>query len=247
MKKYYFGTVRKIVSGFGSMFADIHITKHYDDGESRDVRVPLNYGSRSAWYLKLKKRARDKEAAAKIATTLPRISFEMDDIAYANARAISKHHAVLHREKNVVVGKILRQYQPIPWDYEFTVSIATKSMEDGLRIIEQIVPYFRPDHTLTVDELPAVGMPMDVTVNMTGISKSDSFEGSLGDADEVMTWDLKFVVHGHIMPPLTDSALIAEVEAIARTKTDAPKHDVYTANKDADGWQNDVETAIKVK
>lgn len=228
------------------MFADIHITKHYEDGQSRDIRVPLNYGSRSAWYLKLKNRLRDAESAAKIATTLPRISFEMDDIAYANARAVSKHHARIHREENETVGKILRQYQPIPWDFEFTVSVATKSIEDGLRIIEQVVPYFRPDHTLTVDELPAIGMPMDVTVNMVGISKSDSYEGSVGDTDRVLTWDLKFIVHGHIMPPLTDSKLIAEVEAIADTGSTAPQHDVYKANADSESWENDVNKAIKV-
>lgn len=246
-KPYYFGTIRKIVAGFGTLFADINIDIGREDGTFDTIKVPLNYGSRKAWYLKLLEKKRDKEGAARIAQSLPRISFEMKNLAYSNVRKTSTFNRTMHREEqNKTVNKIYRQYAPIPYDFDFTVSIAVKNIEDGLRIMEQIIPMFRPDHTITIEELPALKIKEDVTVNMRGISQSGGEEGLLSDSNDIITWDIEFMVAGHIFPPIKDATLIREIDVLtATTNSNKSTNIKVTRKENKDGtWEEQVQKLV---
>lgn len=244
-KPYYFGSIRNIVAAFGQLFADIHIEKEYEGGEIHDIRVPLHYGPRHAWYEKLKEKLRDDEQAAKISRTLPRISYEMGNLAYANDRKTTTVNRHVHRE-NGIKSRIYHQYAPIPYDFDFKVSIAVKNIEDGLRIMEQIIPLFRPDHTITINELPALNIKEDITVNMKGITNSDEYEGQVSGTHRVITWDLMFTIHGHIFPPIRDAKLITDVTAAVNDYKSKIVEDVRaTATMQPDGsWKEEVNIQV---
>lgn len=232
---YYFGTIKKLVAGFGMLFSDIHITRHYEDRTIKDVRIPLNYGARQAWYAKLKEKLRNSEAAAKFYRTLPRISYELGDFAFANDRQIPKMVKTVYRNESPLVTRIYRQYAPLAWDFTFTVSIAAKNIEDGLRIFEQIAPMFRPDHTITIEDIPNV-MTNDVTINMVGVTKSDEYEGSITATDRVLTWDLQFIAHGYLLPPIRDTQLISEVQALMVVGQDGGEDVTFVSDGTTDTW-----------
>jgi hypothetical protein len=52
---FYWGTIRKVVVAFGSLFSDIHIQR-IDAGGNVDktIKVPLTYGPKEKWIVRQK-------------------------------------------------------------------------------------------------------------------------------------------------------------------------------------------------
>ena len=75
------------------------------------------------------------------------------------------------------------------------------------QIIEQILPYFTPFYTITMNDIPSLDMKRDVQVTLTSVSQSDEYEGSVED-DRIITWTLTFVANSWIYPPISDSNII---------------------------------------
>ena len=213
MAYHYFSTIRHLVGGFGSMFSDINI-KHKDtNGDiAKSFRVPLKYGTRNAWLAKLKEREKDTNVA-RTAITLPQISFQMGQMAYASDRA----NTALTRTKRIqksdtLKDKIFSQLQKVPYDFSFSVNVYAKNMEDGLQIVEQILPRFNPEETLLLNEIPELDLSTEVKIDLVGVSPNDTFEGSISNTKRILTWDFDFVVRGYIYQPIKDSALIKEIQ-----------------------------------
>jgi T4-like virus Myoviridae tail sheath stabiliser len=99
------------------------------------------------------------------------------------------------------------QYNPVPYNFEFTVNLFVKYIDDGLQIIEQILPYFTPFYTITMNDIPSLDMKRDVQVTLTSVSQSDEYEGAVED-DRIITWTLTFVANSWIYPPISDSKII---------------------------------------
>ena len=87
----------------------------------------------------------------------------------------------------------------------------TKNSEDGIQLIEKIVPFFTPDFTVTIKALPEMSINLDVPIELVTISSDDTYEGSLEDP-RMMTWDLDFVVKGYLFGPITKTKYITSLE-----------------------------------
>lgn len=98
-------------------------------------------------------------------------------------------------------------YNPVPYNFEFSLNIFIKYIDDGLQIIEQILPYFTPFYALTMNDIASLDLKRDVQVTLTGVTKDDTYEGAV-DEDRIMTWTLTFTAHAWIYPPITDSKII---------------------------------------
>jgi len=109
-------------------------------------------------------------------------------------------------------NNFLRQLNPSPYDISYDVHIATKNMDDGLQIIEQILPYFQPSYTLNIQDIPELAITKDVPVLFQGIGFRDEYEGGF-DGERVMIWTLSFVVKGYLYPPIGNAAIIKKVIA----------------------------------
>jgi len=208
---FYFNTTRKIAVAFGTLFNNIKIQRFNNDGSVRRVlNVPLSYAGGEKWYTH---RIQDVPAqeGVQVKMTLPRIAFEMTNIQYDSARKLNTLNR-MQGTKTDDVSMFLSQLNPSPYDFQFDVSIATKTADDGLQIIEQILPNFQPSFNLNVKDIPELSIVKDIPVIFSGITKTNTYEGSY-DEQRVFTWDLSFVAKGYMYPAIRDADIIRKVYA----------------------------------
>ena len=59
----------------------------------------------------------------------------------------------------------------------FEVAIISKNQDDGLQILEQILPYFQPHYNLSIKLIPSMKETRDVPVILNSIDYDDTYEG----------------------------------------------------------------------
>lgn len=197
---FYNRTIRKIVVAFGTMFNDIQLVRYNKAGtvEYERTRVPLIYSAKEKFLTRLQS---DPTLTKSIGVALPRISFEMVGINYDNSR---KQQSLL---KNVTVnpsGGFKTQFAPVPYNFDFTLSIFVRNQEDGTQILEQILPFFTPDFTITVDLVPGMDQKYDMPIILNSATPDVQYEGDMLDT-RLIVWTLEFTVKAFIFPPVKTS------------------------------------------
>jgi len=169
---FYNSSTRRMVSVFGSLFNNLSVMKTDSNGKVlQKIKVPLAYGPRQ----KFLTRAKDLNDT-KVALKLPRISFEITDMSYDGAARINKTKKYIKVDPN---DKKLVTTLGAPAVYKvgFELNIMTKSQDDALQIIEQILPLFQPDYTVTITDIPEMDLKSDVPIVLTGVGLNDEYEG----------------------------------------------------------------------
>ncbi len=194
---FYNRTIRKIVVAFGSMFNDIQIVRYNKDVNipGQIFKVPLSYGPKEKYLTRI---TSDPDLTKSIQTIVPRISFEMTGMAYDSSRKKMSTIQNFALDSN---NSLVTQYVPIPYDYEFSLSIYVRNTEDGTQIIEQILPFFTPDFTVSVDFIPKLSQKYDLPIILNSVSNSIDYEGDMSTARLIM-WDLTFTLKGYVWPPV---------------------------------------------
>ena len=195
---FYNRTIRKIVVAFGTLFNDLTLYRYNKAGTTKyeHFKVPLSYGSKERYLTRI---TSDPTLTKSIATLLPRISFELTALNYDSSRKQTS----LTRNFAQGADGFNAQYAPIPYDFSFSMSIFVRNTEDGTQIIEQILPFFTPDFTVTVDLIPDMDQKYDMPILLTSVNCVTDYEGSLQDGTtRLITWDLEFTVKGYIFPPV---------------------------------------------
>lgn len=201
---FYFGTVRKLVVYFGTIFNDINITRTDSSGDvTHLMRVPLQYGPKDKELARIKA---DPEIQRDAAITLPRMSFQMNSMVYDGARKLNTLGRIV-RKDNDDVNKFRRMYNPVPYNFNFTLSVYAKNVEDGTKIVEQIIPFFTPEFTSTVNLIPEMDIAIDIPIILNSIQMEDSYEGSFEERRMVI-WTLDFVVKGMLFAPIVSKPII---------------------------------------
>lgn len=191
---FHHNTLRKYVILFGTIFNNIYVTRQNNVGETiQTIKVPLSYGPKEKFLARLEGNpGLDK----KIAVTVPRISFEMTGFQYDADR---KLNSLNRRTKNYK-----SQYQPVPYNITFRLSVLVKNAEDGTKIVEQILPYFTPDWTASVHLVPDVEEdPWDIPIILNDISTEDTYEGNF-ETRRAIIWTLDFTLKGYLFGPTKD-------------------------------------------
>ena len=254
---FYFATIRKISVAFGSLFNNLYIQRFTQPGGKgtvlKTIHVPLSYAAGEKWYVH---RVQDTPAQGfgvenqyKVQTkiSLPRIGFELTGLQYDANRKLPTLNGSTHLNSSNVTT-FLKQLNPVPYDFSFDVHIAVKNMDDGLQIIEQILPTFQPSYNLNVKDIPELQITKDVPILFQGITLADSYEGSF-ETERTLIWTLTFVVKGYMYPPIKDADIIRKV--IANVYKDAEleqKQNVITVHVDPidaaydEQWQPSINT-----
>ena len=191
------GTLRKYVIYFGTLFNNINVQR-FDANHNviQTFKVPLNYGPREKY---LAHTEGNPDGERPIAIQLPRMSFEMTGLYYDPARKLS----ALNRISAPVIGvdgKTQYQDQPVPYNIDFTLSIMTKNIEDGTYIVEQILPYFNPVWTATLNINPDLGQKYDVPITLDNITTEDTYEGNFENRRAII-WTLTFTMKAYFFGP----------------------------------------------
>ena len=169
---YYHEIIRKTVISFGTLFNDIHVRHQDSTGKDiSDIKVPISYGPKQKFLARLEQQPELNKA---VAITLPRMSFEMNNIQYDSSRKAG----VTQTFKAVEDKKLKKVFMPVPYNIGFELNILTKLQDDSLQILEQILPFFQPGFTLTIDLVDQIGEKRDVPMVLDSISFQDDYEGN---------------------------------------------------------------------
>lgn len=200
---FYNGMVRKYVTGFGDMFTNIFVERK-DGNESvrHRERVPLTYAPKEKFIQRI---FQDDDLERSIAIKLPRMSFEITGFTYASERKITSKRKYKYE---VNPNTVKYHYNPVPYDIDFSLYIAAKTQEEGLQIVEQIIPFFTPDYTIALNLVdPNVLESWDIPISLIGVSPEDSYDGTFDDRRAVI-WTLSFMAKGYFIGPIRQQGLI---------------------------------------
>ena len=202
--QYYHGTIRKYIIAFGNLFNDIVIARLNTDGERiQAIEVPIAYGPKEKWLVRLKQ---DPNLEQNIGITLPRIGFEIVSMNYAPQRKLASTLQNAHL-KNSDLNKLNTQYTPVPYDLNIMLSIFVKNADDGAQILEQILPYFRPEFTTNIRLIPEMDVVVDAPVVLQDVSIEDTYEGDF-DTRRALIYNLNFSMKAYIYGPVFSQGVI---------------------------------------
>lgn len=206
--EFYHSLTKKYTAIFGTLFNDIWISR-YDESATKveDFKVVLGYGPREKM---LGRVIEDPTIARDRAIILPRMSYELTSMNYDSVRALNPSGKLRVNNPDNSSYTVLN---PVPWNLNFTLYIAAKSIEDGLKIVEQIVPYFRPDLSVTahlLDVLPEYNKDLSIVLN--SVIHEDTYEGPIENT-RALVWTLDFTLKGYFYTGIPTAKVIKFVTA----------------------------------
>ena len=200
---FYFRILRKYVTLFGTMFNNITFVR-YDKtytNEIQRIKVPLIYSPKDKMVTRY---LSDPDLFKSTQVTLPRISFEITNITYDKER---KQNSLLKLSAPGGSTSAKSQYMGVPYDIDFELIVYAKNVDDGNQIIEQILPYFNPDYTLTINPIPDVGFLKDIPIILNNVVQNVQYEGNF-DSVRYVFWTLTFTLKGYFFGPVMTPKII---------------------------------------
>ena len=209
-QQFYHETIRKIIVAFGTTFNNVQLVRKDNSGNiTQSMKVPLAYGPKEKFLVRLRA---DPDLSSKVAITLPRIGFEIQNLAYDGTRKLSR----VQKFKKVNTGNNTRtldtQFMPVPYNLDIVLYVLAKQSDDALQIVEQILPYFQPDYTITVNDMADMGIKRDVPIILNSISYEDNYEGDF-DQRRALIYTMNFTCKFYLYGPVTSSNIIRTVQA----------------------------------
>ena len=215
---YYHEIIRKTIVSFGTVFNGISI-KHKDGSgdDYNEIKVPLSYGPAQKFLARLEQQA---DLNKPVQISLPRMSFEMNNVAYDPSRKTG----VTQTFKTSDGTNMKKVYMPVPYNIGFELSIFSKLNDDALQIVEQILPYFQPSFNLTVDLVSSIGEKRDVPVILDNVGFQDDYEGDFSTR-RALIYTLNFTAKTYLFGPIaeTTSGLIKKVQTDLYSDTNTKK------------------------
>tara|TARA_B100002019_G_scaffold46153_2_gene38780 strand:+ start:4237 stop:5286 length:1050 start_codon:yes stop_codon:yes gene_type:complete len=234
---FYNETIRKTVIAFGTLFNNITIKKYASDGKSiSQIKVPIAYGPIQRFLARIEQQSNFDD---NIAISLPRLSFELSSYTYDASRKASPIQKFTMKSPSQKT-KIKKMFLPVPYDVGFRLSFATKLQDDALQIIEQILPFFQPAYSVTVNMLEGVEEKRDIPFTLTNVSFTDEYEGDFSTR-RFIQYDLDFVAKTYFYQevPTDENGIIKKVQIDYATAIRAPREQRYTVVPQAAKDYND--------
>ena len=217
---FYNESMRRMTIGFGQIFNNIQIKRKDSSGNVvQSIRVPLAYAPKEKFLARLDQQAslNDRE----FSITLPRMSFEISGIQYDASRKltrIQKYKTV----KSGIDGKVLNfNYVPVPYNISYNLYSFTASAEAGLQIVEQILPFFQPDFTVTVNAIPELNIKRDIPIILNSVNYEDTYSGDFTTRRAVI-YTLSFTAKTYLYGPMSNQGIIKTVQSDLGADTDTP-------------------------
>jgi hypothetical protein len=227
---YYHGIIRKAIVSFGRLFSDIYIDRKQGDSVTgttiQRLQIPLAYAPKEKWLVRLEQ---DPDLSQNTYTSLPRMSFEILGYNYDPARKVNRMQQIKCGD---ATGSVATMYTPVPYNIDLSLYILTKTQEDGLQIIEQILPTFTPEYTLTINAVPDMNVKLDVPIILNSVAVNDEYDGDF-QTRRFVTHTLNFQMKVNLFGPITDRNVIDTVNAnVGSNENFSNPNRVYTAEGD---------------
>jgi hypothetical protein len=147
------------------------------------------------------------------------MSFEISGISYDGSRKLTRVQKY-KKVKSGEDGKVMTyNYTPVPYNISYTLNVFTATAESGLQIVEQILPFFQPDYTVTVNAVPELDIKRDVPIILNDVQYDDSYNGDFTQRRAVI-YTLNFTAKTYLFGPATTQGVIKEVQSDLYSDTD---------------------------
>lgn len=239
---FYHGIIRKTIVSFGRLFSDIYIDRKQGDSVTgttvQRLQVPLAYAPKEKWVVRIDS---DPTLENSTYTTLPRMSFEILGYSYDAQRKLNRMQKIECGDGSAAKNFM---YTPVPYNIEIALYILTKTQEDGLQILEQILPTFTPEYNLPVKVVPDMNVIQDVPVILNSVSVADEYDGDF-QTRRFVTHTLNFTLKTNMFGPVSSQGVVQTVNAnIGFKEVDEPNRiytasgDVTTATVSSESWED---------
>ena len=198
---FYHQTSRKMVVAFGTLFNNIEVRRtNSSDAVTEVVKIPLSYGPKDKMLARI---SSDPNLNSAVALTVPRMGFELTSMTYDSARKLN----TLGRNVKTGTTGLKKQFNPVPYNYDFSLYIFVKNAEDGTQILEQVLPFFTPEFTITMSLVSGMDVKMDIPLVLSGVSSEDTYDGDFATRRSII-WTLNFSMKGYLYPNVVDNAKV---------------------------------------
>ena len=210
-QQFYHETMRKVIISFGTLFNNINLVRKNNTGAIvQTMKVPLAYGPKQTLLTRLDA---DANLDTKVAITLPRLGFEIQNLSYDPTRKLNR----VQKFKKVKAAtddstKLDSQFMPVPYNLDIELYAMAKNSDDALQIVEQILPFFQPDYTLTINDMADMGIKRDIPIILNSVSYEDSYRGDYGERRAII-YTLGFTSKFYLYGPVTSAKVIKTVQA----------------------------------
>jgi hypothetical protein len=202
---YYHSLIKKYVVVFGTLFNQIKIQRfNVEEGTTQNIRIPIAYGPKEKFLARFDA---NPTGIASQSIMLPRIAFELTGLQYAPDRKLQT--TVANYTANNVNGRAIykKVYQPVPYDLQFTLSVIARTTEDATKIVEQILPYFTPEWTVSARLLQDYDLVVDLPIVLNSVNIDDNYESDF-KTRRTLIYTLVFTLKGYFYGPTTQAKII---------------------------------------
>jgi len=226
---FYNRMIRKITVAFGDLFNNITLVRYNsNDTEQERFIVPIDYATKELYVMRIQG---DPNLDKKVMMTLPRMSYEMTGLEYDSTRKQMTN--IKHFKQN---GDVVNsQYVPVPYNFDFSLYLYVRNIEDGNQIIEHILPFFTPDYTIKVNMIPEMGIVKEVPVILNDTKYEVTYEGDFTSDTRAVIWTLNFTVKGFIFGATSTAGLIKTSITNIMNNIPADQNIVFNVNLDGNG------------
>jgi hypothetical protein len=203
---FYNESMRRMTIAFGQLFNKIQVRKKDAAGNMvQSVNVPLTYAPKEKFLVRLDQQ--NDLNNREFAVVLPRMSFEISGIAYDGSRKLTRVQKYKAVKSNATGDELLYNYSPVPYNISYSLYVFTATAESGLQIVEQILPFFQPDYTVTVNAIPELNIKRDIPVVLNTVSYEDSYSGDFVTRRAVI-YTLNFTAKTYLFGPASTQSVI---------------------------------------
>ena len=226
---FYHKQIRNTVIAFGTIFNNISIKRLDSSGNPlQTIKIPLSYSPKQKFIARLEQNADLTGSNSSVAITLPRMAFDVIGYSYDSSRKLNKNQKITAVTTNADTTKLNSQYSPVPYDVSFELNVFTATSDDGLQVIEQILPYFQPDYTVTmIVDRDYMDTKRDIPFILESVDYEDTYTGALTDRRRII-YTLKFTAKIYLYGPIGSSAVIRKSSA-----------DLYTTTADKNPYRSE--------
>lgn len=200
---FYNAIIRKTVVAFGQLFSNLQIERREGDSATgtkvQTLIVPIAYATKEKWLRRIEE---DPSLENHTYVTMPRMSFEITGYRYDSSRKVPKMNKVYCN--NGSTSKVT--FSPVPYNIDFALYILTKTQEDALQIIEQILPNFGPEYTISINAIPSMNIIQDIPVILNGVNYEDEYDGEFNK--RVVIHTLTFTTKVNLFNAIGDANVI---------------------------------------
>ena len=211
LEYYYHGTVRKVVVGFASLFNNVHLVRNDANGSEKErIRVPIAYGPQQKFLKRLDRIGTDfDQQQVRLENYLPRLAFEISSLQYDSSRKLNSVQQTVGYNAGDR-GTLKKRWERVPYNMNMTLSAMTKSMDDCLQIVEQILPYFTPEYVFTIKAIDGMEIDVDVPIVLSSVALTEGDDGSYGDYSQrkVNFATIQFIAKMYLYGPVKEAPLI---------------------------------------